>query len=403
MAESEDLIPESLLAIAKDSRYIQECCEVVVEIWHRWCPRQRRENLERDAWFWSLVLYIVLVVGSRGRTLGMEALGLSYINRDASRTSSSFISRFKLLSTSLGLVAAVYLLQSQTSETDATRERVENLTGSSRRDFFEAQRRAMIQRSRQPSSDSSETLVRSQSMPMPASLFLAEWKQKAKQLVQGVAKALLPYNDLTHGPHDLPDQHSQSESPSQTIATWLIRFHLGLYCLNGRYPSWLHRILGHQLHSVDPQSSRLVNKPTSVRIVGLLLLSQSAAAALLGFSRVLLRWWIDTRDGPSLSTNVRGSSIKFIGARHSAAHNPGVVESNTSCAICRQPRRHPACPVTCGHCFCWSCLQSWIMTRGECPLCRVKCTPSQVLALYRYAPATPGATVTSRGEYSVKR
>jgi peroxin-10 len=57
--------------------------------------------------------------------------------------------------------------------------------------------------------------------------------------------------------------------------------------------------------------------------------------------------------------------------------------------ICRQPRRRPGCPP-CGHVFCWTCLQRWLLHQTEggkgpsCPYCRAPCRPQDVLALHRY-------------------
>jgi peroxin-10 len=42
----------------------------------------------------------------------------------------------------------------------------------------------------------------------------------------------------------------------------------------------------------------------------------------------------------------------------------------------------------CGHVFCWKCLQQWVSSRGECPLCRTACLPQDILALHSYTPAT---------------
>mmetsp|Transcript_17752 Transcript_17752/g.21704 ORF Transcript_17752/g.21704 Transcript_17752/m.21704 type:complete len:127 (+) Transcript_17752:29-409(+) len=63
-------------------------------------------------------------------------------------------------------------------------------------------------------------------------------------------------------------------------------------------------------------------------------------------------------------------------------------QSTIQCAICMSSREHPAASTTCGHVFCWNCIQHWIATvRPECPLCRSPTKAQDVIALYNYTPS----------------
>lgn len=62
------------------------------------------------------------------------------------------------------------------------------------------------------------------------------------------------------------------------------------------------------------------------------------------------------------------------------AQLPYLPEQSRSCMLCLSPMKDPSC-TTCGHLFCWGCIQGWCKERTECPLCRAPITASQVLPL----------------------
>lgn len=52
----------------------------------------------------------------------------------------------------------------------------------------------------------------------------------------------------------------------------------------------------------------------------------------------------------------------------------------SKCTLCLEPFRDPSV-TTCGHVFCWSCIQDWIQEKAECPLCRQAILPQKILPL----------------------
>ena len=52
----------------------------------------------------------------------------------------------------------------------------------------------------------------------------------------------------------------------------------------------------------------------------------------------------------------------------------------SKCTLCLEPLKDPSV-TTCGHVFCWTCIQDWVREKAECPLCRQAILPQKMLPL----------------------
>jgi peroxin-10 len=50
------------------------------------------------------------------------------------------------------------------------------------------------------------------------------------------------------------------------------------------------------------------------------------------------------------------------------------------CTLCLEPFSDPSV-TTCGHVFCWTCVQDWVKEKAECPLCRQSVLSQKILPL----------------------
>jgi hypothetical protein len=341
------LVPEVLLAAAKDARYIDECRTLVQQVLDAF-----GRSDEGTAAAVSSILYALLVFLPKRKTLGMEATGVTLDKW-----------QYKMVALSVATSFGAYALSKRIAAQEE--ESTESLRGASRRDVFLRQRAAMTSRTSQ--TNSGPVAAAEDSRRFSTSQY------RIQAFLRMIRDALL--SDV-EGPHHPPGDSTTQRSWLQ----WLMRLHLGFYCMHGKYASWMHRFLG--ITFQQGEEGRLVNRPTAYRAIGALILSHAVGTSLLSVSRQLLHWWFDFCDRYT-PTNERptAGSLRDI---HSKDNNASF-SSQTTCGICHGPRTYSACPVDCGHVFCWTCLQKWVQTvRPECPICRSPCTAKDVIPLYNY-------------------
>ena len=136
------LITESLLSWAKDVRYVQSIQSLLASAAE---PHFSRSLVANGSWYASYLLYVLLIVARTGRTLGMQAAGLHFVDTG----------RRLILSTLVVLGVTTWVLDWWATVQDRQIEsQSEGLRGSDRQRRHQALRQEMLQRASTGSSQS---------------------------------------------------------------------------------------------------------------------------------------------------------------------------------------------------------------------------------------------------------
>ena len=346
----------------------------------------------------------------------------------------------------------------ETTTTEATMDLL-SLRGNQRRQVFERQRQQMIARAQQQIQQQQQQHVngtttaamRSQAIPQNSQpppyadsqpltttarmgqsstglrMILRQWKRLGVECLRSIATTLSAC--ASGGPHDLPP-NSNGATLAQTPVSgfswgyWLVRLQIAYHCLGGRLYIWLPNSTVQTKSSTQSPSSplsssteqRLRSPPDSqsVRVLGLLILAHAAGEFVRFLTRFNIQWavrWYVHPQPPSSNTIHSEANCEDL-ASTAATHRtqddlpPSSLSAKGSssapavlCSICQEPRKHPSCFVRCGHVFCWRCLQQWVASKTECPVCRTSCRPQDILPLQNYVPlhAASSSNHLSRG------
>jgi hypothetical protein len=138
-----DTTAETLLALAKDHRYVRYCQSLLQQVIDPYC---RSDNYESETFWGAVLLYATLVVARTGRTFGMDFTGLQH---EETSKRQRVLGR-ALLFASWGLL--IRQAWKRQTETAVRPSNAQELRGSARRDFHARQRQAMLQRAASMSS-----------------------------------------------------------------------------------------------------------------------------------------------------------------------------------------------------------------------------------------------------------
>lgn len=329
-----DVVPESLISLVKDSRYIQQCQELLEQICSSLLTgfglSSEQDVLRRRTWLLSYLLYILLVVVPSGRSLGLHLFNLSFkdaIEGDSGQGSVVTKRRRlyfvgKLLMTVLvgyGLdYCATMRLHDDGNNGDraaADRIRQENLRGDDRRQMHEKLRRQMMERARghvepvRTTSDDATILhsnqeMRTQHQTRGTSMQSIESQasslsQTLRSSLRRLSKTILDVLFHAEGPHILADSNVGSLSGSgdvyYSMASWLIRLHLAQYLVTGRFPTITHRFLGMQTQKdANPPnadgSATIQFRPNTNRIIAGLIILKASASSIRTISNQLAKF-----------------------------------------------------------------------------------------------------------------
>eukprot|EP00980_Cylindrotheca_fusiformis_P028350 scaffold22592_cov129-Cylindrotheca_fusiformis.AAC.36 len=260
----DELVAESLLSWAKDIRYIGHCSRLVQQTMESIAPPntdRSKSNVERNSWFLSSLLYIFFIIAPTGRTLGMNVCGLKF------NTAQQQVVR-SLLATTFGWYAVDYLMNRKIP-TDPTQSR-EDLHGNDRLNMHRRLRDQMLLRGRSEplASIESEEPTRRTNPTFTNNEGSRSIQIRIASVLRLFLKSASEALNSSDGPHSL-EGRQESQQSRVSVFTWILRLHLAHFCVTGKYPSILHRLLRLDHGRAQDGSSPIDLKPQASRVVAL--------------------------------------------------------------------------------------------------------------------------------------
>ena len=423
---TEPVVPDALLAAAKDNRYIRNLSSLLSQVISPHVSTrgagEATASLQPEISLLARIFHAWIVL-NEGKSLGLEHSGLSY------RSHSLRIRIFTLLYT-----LSPYLIQRagrngwgdmrniqsslsvswQPTGNQAVER--EQLRGEERRRLHEDMKRRMLERALDNNNTQSDGIESQTQAIQPTTLnesnrthsidtrrrkFAVVLYRKMRALVWKILGQLSAASEMNSPtPHVLPISNSNENNGHSLDSSanidrlaglfkWLIRLNLALFYTNGKYPSMLNRITGLRIDRVQSDVKIVAERP-EYNAIGLMIIGQAFAKLVQALAEISLNTWYARKrrladKHPQPTSNSIEAKVPSAVSR-----NEQMVETTSkevNCGICMNPRQHSAAPTSCGHVFCWNCIQHWIATvRPECPLCRTPTRPQDVIVLNNYSP-----------------
>jgi len=344
---TQKIIPESLLSVSKDGRYVQQCQELLLKAISFLFERKEaiaatseerklelQQGRKQATLVISCVLY-VLVSATTGRTLGMEALGLDFTTNNNNGTTQaqgqgmvvSRRRRFVLMCFSILSAAVGSLVWEYKSTSNSTLEHKEDVDpdrsrGMQRRLIHERLRRQMLERaanlngtstviagndSNQPSQQQTRDGADNSTISRQAT---SPWIGRVVKTFRQLFKLVFEVYSNSDGPHNLVentdnDNEENSRSTAQSMALWLVRLHLAHFLLTGKYPTLVHRFLGLKPRretsttgDTTATTTSILDQPSTSRAIAVILLLQASTSLVQSTSHWLAEQvakWLEAR------------------------------------------------------------------------------------------------------------
>ena len=155
----------------------------------------------------------------------------------------------------------------------------------------------------------------------------------------------------------------------RTMLITFHRLHLSVFYMKEIYYTLAKRIadVTYVKYVVSPE-----NKTNSFAILG-----------KFSFAQALLMLCLQLYDLYKVLIAVKNNT-KYSATQHVVAQCSNPIENESQkCSLCLEIR-HFTSLTTCGHLFCWACIQKWIRSKAECPLCRETLQPNKIVCLKNY-------------------
>ncbi|RKO97876.1 hypothetical protein CXG81DRAFT_21095 [Caulochytrium protostelioides] len=207
-----------------------------------------------------------------------------------------------------------------------------------------------------------------------------------------VGQLLVPYLWRTAHPRGEGARH----------VAWATRAHAALFLLTGGFVRLSARLAGIRMGLARPRHPG--ESPRRYELLGALtliqLLLQVAPTALWGRGQprrqlappVAAPRPIALPAAPEQASASDGagnpaspsSAAAALPSRPSSPSPQPVPRSVIDCPACLDRKANPAA-ASCGHVFCWDCVNEWCQARSECPLCRQHINIAHIVPLYQFS------------------
>lgn len=139
--------------------------------------------------------------------------------------------------------------------------------------------------------------------------------------------------------------------------------HTVAFFTDAKYPDWMSRLCGMRYVTQVPFS----RSRSRMRIFSIIL-------SVMVITRTALTIYPYFSSAQFINNSIPIKSLEIEG------------EDLVKCPLCRNKINNAACFGPCGHVGCWECSGQWLIMHPSCPLCRVKCYPSQLVPLKQTLP-----------------
>ena len=474
-------VAEVLYAHMKDRRYASHCIQYMYEIlqdvglvlddtsndtssndnnddnntlnrFRRLSTQNESCNVKNLSVFVGSMLYVILMCvrslksGKELQTLGMEYIGVqmspgSTNNALSAKPRSRISSFFNLvvLQTFLPYILLRYPRIwirrrrgfAETSDT-LNSPSLEGLRGNARRKVFLEQRRRMQALASSTKEGFTEHIISQplrrddETTEVTSDERISSWDKLRKFFLSWIIE------NEDDSRSEIDGSRIQHRISLSRLLRYLMRLHISLYLINGKFDKLSNRITGtiyratHESSSGDTSDCGSDRYIPSYDTIGYLMLVElfmtglssvsEASIELAIHAKMLLRRLTHSylqRNQRQISSSVTNrtstdniESRQVLSSHHTSLLDgvnhkvPGKDISMTTnetlfhernyqpvviCSICMNARRDPAA-APCGHIFCWKCIVQHTLSSStkECPLCRIACSPQDISLLHNY-------------------
>lgn len=390
----ENIVPDSLLALSKDERYISHISSLISKCF----TSSDDEEQETVSTFMPEINLLARTIFASYVVREKSSIGLSYMGLGYNVESRvlyfygilfCFAPYFVERTGANGwkdmkdMLARFYSTAETKSNVKKDREK---LKGQERRKAFEESRRRMLEAggSKHQNLVLSKTIEtrhvgRPKLIDRICQLF---WKVMQKMAMVDMANSVAfgSHGSQTDNTNHQNSLNSATSNKLSNILAWILRLHIALFYASGKYPNLIHRISGLQVEKMSSNFDIVSQRP-DFKIISLMIFTQLGAKIVKSLTKILIQQYLER----SIRLQQSKQSIEAVVPSANSHSSPTFSSKPSNCGICMHTRKYPAAPTGCGHVFCWGCLQHFISTvRPECPLCRCATRPQEIILLQNY-------------------